>query len=56
MVRQPKTVTVDSRAGEAVRLMESNPKHPVMVLPVVDEKGFLKGLVRMHDLVQAGCA
>jgi len=29
-------------------------KHPVMVLPVVDEENVVKGLSIMHDILQSG--
>lgn len=41
------------RAIEALRLMQKDQKKWVNVLPVI-ESGTLIGLIRMHDLVQAG--
>ena len=41
------------RAFEALRLMQTDEKKWVTALPVV-ESGTLVGLIRMHDLVQAG--
>jgi arabinose-5-phosphate isomerase len=48
-------VTVLDRAplGEALRLMEERPSQ-IAVLPVLDAGGCVVGLVRIHDLVQAG--
>jgi arabinose-5-phosphate isomerase len=40
-------------AWDAMQLMESDQQRPITVLPVLDGVR-LVGLVRMHDLVQAG--
>ena len=36
--------------------MEHNRRKAVSVLPVVNEEQTLQGLLRLHDLVQAGLA
>jgi len=55
MTRGPKSIHDDDPAWDAVRLMESDQKHPVMVLPVLDrEKSSVVGIIKMHDLIQAG--
>jgi CBS domain-containing protein len=43
-------------AATALDLMERNGKRTISVLPVVDpaDPGRLLGLLRLHDLVQAG--
>ena len=41
------------RALDALQLMQNDEKKWVNVLPVI-ESGTLVGLIRMHDLVQAG--
>jgi arabinose-5-phosphate isomerase len=48
-------ITVDSRtaAVDALMLMERNARKAITVLPVVDD-GAVVGMLRMHDLVQAG--
>jgi arabinose-5-phosphate isomerase len=48
-------ITVDSRtaAVDALMLMERNSRKAITVLPVVDD-GAVVGMLRMHDLVQAG--
>ena len=51
MTKGPITITPDSLAKEAVKLME---KKSTYVLPVVDNNNVLVGLIRMHDLVQRG--
>ncbi len=52
----PITVTPDTLAIEALELMERNPRQAISVLPVVDpaQPRRLQGLLRLHDLVQAG--
>lgn len=42
-------------AWEALKLMQRDPKRWVMMVPVVDEAKVV-GLIRMHDIVQAGIA
>ncbi len=53
MTKVPKSIEVDELAWDAVKLMESDQKHPVMVLPV-EEQGAVVGIIKMHDLIQAG--
>ena len=43
-------------AVEAIQRMEHNGRQPISVLPVVNAAGELDGLLRLHDLVQAGLA
>ncbi len=54
--RDPITVTPEVMAAEALELMERNPRQAISVLPVVHpaHPGQLVGLLRLHDLVQAG--
>lgn len=55
MSPKPKSIHDDALAWDAVRLMESDQKHPVMVLPVLEsKKNELVGIIKMHDLIQAG--
>ena len=49
----PISVTPDTLAAEALRVMERNPVQALSVLPVIDGNE-LVGLLRLHDLVQAG--
>lgn len=46
--------TRDILAWQAMKIMQKDPKKWIMVLPVLDEKEKVVGLVRMHDVVQAG--
>ncbi|MCP9809508.1 KpsF/GutQ family sugar-phosphate isomerase [Cyanobium sp. HWJ4-Hawea] len=52
----PITTTPGALAAEALELMERNPRQAISVLPVVDPQNSEKllGLLRLHDLVQAG--
>jgi len=43
----------DQLAWDALKIMQSDPKKFVMVLPVVKE-GKIVGILRMHDIIQAG--
>lgn len=54
MTSSPKAISVKALAWDALKLMESDPNHPVMVLPVLDEEKRVIGIIKMHDLVQAG--
>jgi len=51
--RDPISVKPDTLAAEALVMMERNPAQALSVLPVIDG-GELVGLLRLHDLVQAG--
>lgn len=53
-IKKPKTITPERMAWEAMDMMEADQKHPFMVLPVVDKNEILKGLIKMHDIVQSG--
>jgi arabinose-5-phosphate isomerase len=50
----PKAIAMDALAWDALKLMESDQKNPFMVLPVLDEKEEVIGILKMHDLIQAG--
>jgi len=54
MTRDPITVSGAALAIEALEQMERNRRKPIGVLPVVDDNGEVLGLLRLHDLVQAG--
>jgi arabinose-5-phosphate isomerase len=47
------TIEKGQLAWEALKIMQKDPKRFVMVLPVV-EQGKAIGILRMHDIVQAG--
>ena len=50
MTQHGKTITPQAMATEAARLMEEN---RIYTLIVIDDKGALQGVIRMHDLLQA---
>ena len=54
MTKQPKTITKDKLAAQALHIMESNHPKPITVLPVVDADNKVIGLLHMTDLVRQG--
>ncbi len=56
MTQDPITITGDTLAIEALQQMERNRRKAIAVLPVVAEDTRMLGLLRLHDLVQAGLA
>jgi arabinose-5-phosphate isomerase len=56
MTVDPITVTGSTLAIEAIERMERNRRKAIGVLPVVDDQCQMLGLLRLHDLVQAGLA
>lgn len=54
MTPSPLTIGPDVLAWEAMKLMESDQKHPVMVLPVVEDDHTVIGIIKIHDIVQSG--
>jgi arabinose-5-phosphate isomerase len=56
MTADPITVAANLLAIEALQRMEHNKRKPIAVLPVVDDSLRFRGLLRLHDLVQAGLA
>ena len=56
MTADPITVAADVLVVKALEQMEHNRRKPISVLPVVNQEHQLIGLLRLHDLVQAGLA
>jgi arabinose-5-phosphate isomerase len=54
MTVDPITVSGDTLAINALEEMESNRRKPISVLPVVGDDRRMLGLLRLHNLVQAG--
>ncbi len=54
MTRGPVTVTPETLALDALRLMERHQPRPINLLPVVGPEGRPVGLLHIHTLVQAG--
>ena len=53
MTRKPVSIKPDLLAFEALKIME-NPERLISVVPVVDENGNFRGVLRLHDLFKAG--
>lgn len=53
MTRKPVSIKPDLLAFEALKIME-NPERLISVVPVVDESGHFRGVLRLHDLFKAG--
>ena len=53
MSSSPRTIRSHFLAMDAIHLMEEDPNRLVSALPVVDEEKVV-GLLRMHDIIQAG--
>ena len=56
MTADPITIAAETLAISALERMERNRRKAIAVLPVVDEQQRMQGLLRLHDLVQAGLA
>lgn len=54
MTKKPRWISPDILALEAMHQMESDQKHPITVLPVLDENHKVLGIIKMHDIVQSG--
>jgi arabinose-5-phosphate isomerase len=54
MTADPITVEAETLAIAALEQMERNRRKAIAVLPVVNGAGRMLGLLRLHDLVQAG--
>lgn len=54
MTRDPITIDEFVLAVDALKMMERNSKKTISVLPVVGSGGSIVGILRLHDLVQAG--
>lgn len=54
MTKQPKTITKDKLAAQALHIMESNHPKPITVVPVIDADNKVIGLLHMTDLVRQG--
>ena len=54
MTSEPRSVASHDLAWDALRLMETDQKRPITVLPVLDNDFRVVGLIKMHDLIQSG--
>jgi arabinose-5-phosphate isomerase len=53
MTLSPETISPDALAFAAMERMEKNPQRLITALPVIEEN-VLVGLIRLHDIIQAG--
>lgn len=53
MTKTARSTTSDILAFDAMKQMESDQKHPITVLPVLEGKKVV-GLIKMHDILQSG--
>ncbi len=54
MTKTPRWVCPEEFATSALSMMEGDQKHPIMVLPVLNEEKRVVGLIKMHDILQTG--
>ena len=54
MTKDPIVISSNKFAIEALELMEKNRKKPISLLPVVGKNYEFIGIIRLHDLIQAG--
>lgn len=54
MTKNPKTITQDKLAAEALHVMEKHQPRPITVLPVVDGEGKSIGILHITDLLRRG--
>lgn len=54
MTRGGRSIGPDVLAWDAMKFMEQNKQSPIMVVPVVDTNRQVLGLLKMHDILQAG--
>ena len=56
MTEDPITISESTLAVDAIEKMERNRKKSIAVMPVIDHSKNMLGLLRLHDLIQAGLA
>lgn len=54
MTQSPRWIAETELAWDALHYMESDQKHPIMVLAVLNADKKVTGVIKMHDIVQAG--
>jgi arabinose-5-phosphate isomerase len=54
MIKSARVIGPNELAWSALKQMESDQKHPIMVLPVLDDESKVVGIIKMHDIVQSG--
>ena len=54
MTKDPITIEGNTLVIDALKKMENNRKKPISVLPVLNDKKMIIGLLRLHDIIQSG--
>ncbi len=54
MTANPRTIEGEVLAWDAMQAMESDQNRAITVMPVVDRDRKVKGLIKMHDILQSG--
>ena len=54
MTRSPRWIAAESLAWDALHIMEGDQKNPITVLAVLDQSSKVVGIIKMHDIIQAG--
>lgn len=54
MTKSPKWISPNILAWDAMKLMEAKHQSEITVLPVIDEDKTVLGLIKLHDIIQAG--
>lgn len=54
MTATPRALDSQGLAYDAMKFMEADQKHPITVIPVIDEERKVVGVLKMHDIVQSG--
>lgn len=52
MTKNPKRITPEKMAAEAMHVMEGNGRKNITVLPVVDSEDKVIGVIHLHDIIQ----
>ena len=54
MTKNPRRISQDKLAAEALHIMEKNQPRPITVLPVIDENDKVTGMIHLTDLLRQG--
>ena len=54
MTHDPRSINPEMMASAAVTIMEADKNFPITILPVIDGSKKVVGLIKLHDLIQAG--
>ena len=54
MTKNPRLISSDKLAAEALHIMEKNQPRPITVLPVVDKDNHAVGMIHLTDLLRQG--